>query len=75
MTVIEEIRNKKDTKCIESNTKMAEVKIFLIGNHILCTWIKCNPEKQGLAKWIWKPDQNICCLQETHFGLKDRNWK
>lgn len=50
MTVIEEIRNKKDTKCIESNTKMAEVKIFLIGNHILCTWIKCNPEKQGLAK-------------------------
>ena len=38
-------------------------------------------KKDRLAEWIQKQDQYICCLQETHFILKDtyrlkvRGWK
>ena len=38
-------------------------------------------KRHRLAKWIQKQDPYICCLQETHFTLKDtyrlkvRGWK
>ena len=38
-------------------------------------------KRQRLAEWIQKQDPYICCLQETHFRLKDtyrlkvRGWK
>ena len=38
-------------------------------------------KRHRLAKWIQKQDPYICCLQETHFRLKDtyrlkvRGWK
>ena len=28
-------------------------------------------KRQRLAEWIQKHDPYICCLQETHFRLKD----
>ena len=38
-------------------------------------------ERHRVAEWIQKQDPYICCLQETHFRLKDtyrlkaRGWK
>ena len=38
-------------------------------------------KRHRLARWIQKQDPYICCLQETHFRLKDtyklkvRGWK
>ena len=38
-------------------------------------------KRQRLAEWIQKQDPYICCLQETHFRLKDtyrpklKGWK
>jgi len=26
-----------------------------------------------MAKWIKRQDPTICCLQETHFSLKDKH--
>ena len=43
--------------------------------------LKAPTQRHRLAKWIQKQDPYICCLQETHFTLKDtyrlkvRGWK
>lgn len=30
-------------------------------------------KRQILAKWLFKNDSTLCCLQETHFRFKDTN--
>ena len=46
-----------------------------IGTYIIPLNVnRLNPptKRHRLAAWIQKQDPYICCLQETHFGLKDR---
>ena len=51
-----------------------------INNYLKCKWIKCINQKL-LTEWIQKQDPYICCLQETHFKirntyrLKVKGWK
>lgn len=73
MIVIEEIKHRKDIKCIENKQQNGRGSSLLVITHYV-NGLNATPEN-GLAEWIWKHDQTICCLQETHFGLKDRNWK
>ena len=50
-------------------------------SHASKVMLKKKKKKDRLAEWIQKQDQYICCLQETHFILKDtyrlkvRGWK
>ena len=59
---------------------------MVVGIYILLITLNVNglyaPTKiYRLAEWIQKQDPYICCLQETHFRLKDtyrlkvRGWK
>ena len=59
---------------------------MVIGTHILVTTLNVNglnapTNRHRLAAWIQKQDPYICCLQETHFRLRDtyrlkvRGWK
>lgn len=74
MTVIEELRNKKDIKHIENKYQNGRKKLFLISNYILCKWLKLSKKKkQGLAEWFRKHAQSKCSPKEIHFTLKDRN--
>ena len=44
-------------------------------------WLNAPTKRYRLTEWIQKQDSCICCLQETHFILKDtfklkmREWK
>ena len=59
---------------------------MVIGTYILIITLNVNglnapTKRQKLAEWIQKQDPYICCLQETHFRLRDtyrlkvRGWK
>ena len=59
---------------------------MVIGTYILVTTLNVNglnapTNRHRLAAWIQKQDPYICCLQETHFRLRDtyrlkvRGWK
>ena len=59
---------------------------MVIGTYILIINLNMNglnaPNKRHrLAEWLQKQDPYICCLQETHFRLRDtyrlkvRGWK
>ena len=30
-------------------------------------------KRHRLTDWIWKQNQSLCCIQETHLNLKDRH--
>ena len=49
---------------------------MVIETYILITTLNVNglnapTERHRLAEWIQKQDPYICCLQETHFRLRD----
>ena len=59
---------------------------MVIGTYITITTLNVNgfngpTKRHRLAEWIQKQDPYICCLQETHFRirdtyrLKERGWK
>ena len=59
---------------------------MLIGTYRLITTLNVNglnvsTKRHRLSEWIQKQDTYICCLQETHFRLRDtyrlkvRGWK
>ena len=59
---------------------------MVIGIYIFIITLNVNglnvpTKRQRLAEWIQKQDPYICCLQETHFRLRDmyrlkvRRWK
>ena len=59
---------------------------MVIGTYISITTLNVNElnaptKRQRLAEWIQKQDPYICCLQESHFRLRDtyrlkvRGWK
>ena len=59
---------------------------MVIGTYILIITLNVNglnapTKRHRLAEWIQKQDTYICCLQETHFRLRDtyrlkvRRWK
>ena len=59
---------------------------MVIGTYVSITTLNVNrlnapTKRHRLAEWIQKQDPYICCLQETHFRLKDtyrlkmRGWK
>ena len=54
--------------------------IILINNYLKCKWIE-HPNQKTKTEWIQKQDPYICCLQETHFKirntyrLKVKGWK
>ena len=43
--------------------------------------LSASAKRHRLARWIWKEDPHVCCLQETHlkprdtYGLKVRGWE
>ena len=66
--------------------KPKTIKKMVIGTYISIITLRVNelnaPTKRNrLAEWIQKQDPYICCLQETHFRLRDtyrlkvRGWK
>ena len=68
------------------NNKPKTIKKMVIGTYILITTLNVNglnalTKRHRLAEWIQKQDPYICCLQETHFRLRDpyrlkvRGWK
>ena len=64
-------REEKDYK-----NKSKTIKKMVIGTYISIITINVNrlnvPTKRNrLAEWIQKQDPYICCLQETHFRLRD----
>ena len=58
------------------NNKPKTIMTMLIGTYILIVTLIVNglnaPTKtHRLAEWTEKQDPYICCLQETHFRLRD----
>ena len=63
-------KKKRSTKPTLNNQKMA------IGTYISIITLNVNGlnspiKRHRLAEWIQNQDPYICCLQETHFRLKD----
>ena len=67
-------------------TQCQTIKKMAIGTYISIITLNVNglkapTQRHRLAKWIQKQNPYICCLQETHFTLKDtyrlkvRGWK
>ena len=54
--------------------------MILINNYLKCKWAE-HPNQKTKTEWIQKQDPYICCLQETHFKirntyrLKVKGWK
>ena len=68
------------------NNKPKTIKKMVIGTYISIITLNVNglnapTKRHRLAEWIQKQDLYICCLQETHFRLRDtyrlkvRGWK
>ena len=66
--------------------KPKTIKKMVIGTYISIITLNVNglnvpTKRHRLAEWIQKQDSYICCLQETHFRLRDtyrlkvRGWK
>ena len=36
-----------------------------------CKWTKTSNQRHSVMEWIKQQDPSICCLQGTHFRLKD----
>ena len=46
-------------------------KIMFFSNHSQYEWPKCSHEVEQGCRLDGRKDLSVCCLQETHFELKD----
>lgn len=69
-TKIAKTRNNGSTKLPE-NKKNGNRKSLLINNYYKYKWIKISNKRHKMAECRKKQDPMMCCLQETHFSLKD----